>query len=118
MNLPMELVGNVARRDYIYPLQVVVEYRLLLALVVEAHEDRSVGHPSFVDAVRWNIPCSPHLQNVNARLWRHWLVRKTFKTFKTVQHVSIAQCALRCRAIHRTPRTVPSSLQQFAVDFT
>ena len=59
-------------------------------------------------------PCSPHPQSVNARLWRHWLVGKTFKT---TRHVSIAQCALRCRAIHRT-RTVPSSLRYFAVDFT
>ena len=77
MNLPMELVGNVAREPtYVrrrrrrHPLQVVVvEHRLLLALVVRVvHEDRSVGHPSLVDAVRWNIPCSPQLQNVNARL--------------------------------------------------
>ena len=96
MNLPMEFVGNVARRAYgrrRRPLQVVVvERRLLLALVRVAHEDRSVGHPSLVDAVRWNIPCSPHLRNDNARHWRHWLVGKTFKT---VRYVSIAQCALR-----------------------
>ena len=125
MNLPMELVGNVTRRAYIRQATTptpttstpgaVVECRLPLALVVVAHEDRSVGHPSLVDAVRWNIPCSPHLQNVNVRLWRHWLVGKTFKTMR---HVSIAQCALRCRAIHRTRPTVASSLHHFALDFT
>ena len=38
------------------PIQVVVVERwLLLALVVRVvHEDHSVGHPSLVDAVRWN----------------------------------------------------------------
>ena len=34
-----------------------------------------------------------------------------------VRFLSIAQCSLRCRAIHRK-RTVPSSLRYFAVDFT
>ena len=121
MNLPMELVGNVARRDYIRQATTSTTStpgrRRRMPTTprsLPTHEDRSVGHPSLVDAVRWNIPCSPHLQNVNARLWRHWLVGKTFKTMR---YVSIAQCALRCRAIHRT-RTVPSSLRYFAVDFT
>ena len=118
MNLPMELVGNVARSDYIRQATTTMtptpgrRRRMPATLMVRVvHE---VGHPSLVDAVRWNVPCSTHLQNVNARLWRHWLVGKTFKT---VRHVSIAQCALRCRAILRT-RTVPSSLRYFAVDFT
>ena len=71
MNLPMELTlpgeTTYVRRRRRHPLQVVVvEWWLLLALVVlVAHEDRSVGLTSLVDAVRWNIPCSPHIQNVN-----------------------------------------------------
>ena len=62
MNLPMELVGNVARRAYIRqattPTPGLRRRRLLLlALVRVVHEDHPVGHPLLVDAVRWNIPC-------------------------------------------------------------
>ena len=128
MNLPMELIGNVAKRDYIRQAttptsstpgrrrRIPATLALVVVVVVlahVAHEDRSVGHPSRIAAVRWNIPCSPHLQNVNARLWRHWLVGKTFKT---VQYVSIAHC-LPCQPMNRT-RTVPSLLRYLSVDFT
>ena len=60
INLPMELVGNVARRAYIRQATTPTpgrRRRLLLALVRVVHEDYSDGHPSLVDAVRWNIPC-------------------------------------------------------------
>ena len=91
-------------------LLLLVEHQLLLVLLLVVH-DHSVGHPSFIDVVGWNIPCPPHPRNAHAMLWRHWLVGKTFKAVR-----SVAQCSL-CRPIHRT-RTVPSSLWYFTVDFT
>ena len=52
------------------PRILLVERQLLLVLLLlVVHEDHSVGHPSFVGAVRWNIPCSPHPGNENARRW-------------------------------------------------
>ena len=98
INLPMELVGNVARRAYTR------QATTTTTTPTPGHRRRAPATPrsggagsarrslswtpSLVDAVRWNIPCSPHLQNVNARLRRHWLVGKTFKT---VRHVTVAQ---------------------------
>ena len=62
MNLPKEMVGNVAKRAYIRQATTPTpggrrRRLLLLALVRVVHEDHSVGHPSLVDAVKWNIPC-------------------------------------------------------------
>ena len=90
-NLPMELIGNVARRAYIRHATTTTTPATPRAGAV-VREDHSVELPSVVGAFRWNIPCSPHLQNDNARLWCHWLVGKTFKA---VRYVSIAHCALR-----------------------
>ena len=53
------------RRRRRRPFHLVVEHRPLLVLVRVLHGDHSVGHPSAVDAVRWNIPCSPHPRNDN-----------------------------------------------------
>ena len=43
-------------------LLLLVEHRLLLVLLLVVH-DHSVGHPSFIDVVGWNIPCPPHPRN-------------------------------------------------------
>ena len=63
--------------------------QLLLRVLLVVHEDRSVGHPSPVRAVEWNIPCPPHPPN-HARLCRHWLVGTPYKV---VRRVSVAQCS-------------------------
>ena len=94
INLPMELVGNVARIAYICQASTVTPSRRRAPATPRtgAGSARRSLLDSVVGAVRWNIPCSPHPRNDNARLWRYWLVGKTFKA---VWYVSIAQCALR-----------------------
>ena len=117
ISLPMELVGNVTRKDY--------------------KRQATTATPSLGRA-----PATPRVGMGSARRSHSWtpLARRRgrmehsmpippperprkalaslarWKTFRAVRYVSIAQCSLRL-AIHRT-RTVPSSLRYFAVEFT
>ena len=112
INLPMALVGNVARRTYVRQATTATPSRRSAATTPRAAGSaRTVGHPSLVSAVEWNIPCPPYPPN-HARLCRHWLVGTIYKV---VRCVSVAQCS-SWQPIHRT-RTVPSSLRYFVVDY-
>ena len=100
MNLPMKLVGNVARRDYIRqattPMMTSTPGRRRRMPTTSRTGGSARRSLSWTPLARRRSQMEhsmlTHLQNVNARLWRNWLVGKTFKT---VRHVSIAQCALR-----------------------
>ena len=76
MNLPMELVGNVARRDYIHQATTPAttstpgrRRRMLTTPRSGGSARRSLSWtPSLVDAVRWNIPCSERQRKALASL--------------------------------------------------
>ena len=99
----------VRRRRPLLLVERLQQQRLLHFVLLVVHEYHSVGQPSLDGAVGWNIPRSPHPPN-HARLWRHWLVGKTFKA---VRFVSVLRCAPLASPIHS-----PSSLRSLVVEFT
>ena len=121
MNLPMEFVGNVARRDYI-------RQATTTSTTSTPGRRRMPATPRSGGSARRSLSWTP-LARRRGQMEHSMLTppperqRKamaslaSWETFKTVRHVSIAQCVLQCRAIHRT-RTVPSSLRYYAVYFT
>ena len=89
INLPMELVGNVAMRDCMHQAAIASRPAAAGAAVTPRTADGSARRSlSWTPLARWR---SPH-PRIDARLWRRWLIRKTFMA---VLYVSIAQCTLR-----------------------
>ena len=115
INLPMELVGNVARRAYIRQATTTTPSRRPAATsrAAAGSARRSLSwKPLARRRSPMNYSMPPHPRTAHAKLRRHWLVGKTYKEVRCVA----VHCSL-CQPIRRT-RTVPSSLRYFAVDCT
>ena len=106
INLPMELIGNASRRAYIRQATTTTtkttpsRRTTAAAAATTPRADagsvrRSLSWTPLVrrhSRMEHSIPTPQNDDDDDTRLWRHWLIGKTFKE---VQYVFIAQCALR-----------------------